>query len=267
MLRQVVLQPGQAFAWIVAQEKQATWFTPLLVIAILVAVNTILPILMAPPSAMFNSPGAAGVIISDQATLTEEMAVGVEGEPLSGPINNGPVTPNVWLPAIAALIGMVITWLLLGVLTNLMSLAFGGRSSALMALNLAAWASLPVGARNLVQILYTLATNQAVVQPGLSGFIPMPENGFSIWLQQVLVQVDLYLFWQIALLGIAVGVWGRLSGKKSLLVAILAVGIVILLQSLLGLGLGLLGMLNFGGAASVAEVAMLIQPGMGLFLL
>jgi hypothetical protein len=145
------------------------------------------------------------------------------------------------LPAASVLI----TWALLGVLTNLFSLAFGGHNGTGTAMNIAAWASIPLGVRNLMQIIYYLATGSAIQAPGLSGFAPTPNtDSMLILLQQVLSRIDLYLVWQIGLVAVGIGVWGGLSWKKSIPAATLAVLVVLLLQSLLGLGLALLGNVN-----------------------
>jgi hypothetical protein len=96
-----------------------------------------------------------------------------------------------------------------------------------------------------MQIVYYLATGNAISQPGLSGFAPAAAGSTGLaFLQHLLSRVDLYLFWQIGLLAVGVGLWGGLARKKSWAIAILAVGIIILLQSLLGLGLEALGGLN-----------------------
>ncbi len=145
------------------------------------------------------------------------------------------------LPALS----FIITWLLLGVLTSIFSLAFGGHSGAGMALTIAAWASIPLGVRNLMQIIYYLATGSAIQAPGLSGFAPSPNgNAGLIFLQQLLSRIDIYLFWQIALLAVGVGVWGGLARKKSIPAAILVVVVVLLLQALIAMGLELLGNVN-----------------------
>jgi hypothetical protein len=154
-------------------------------------------------------------------------------------------TASPWVTASLPAASFLITWLLLGVLTNLFSLAFGGRSGAGMALTIAAWASIPLAVRNLMQIMYYLATGAAIQAPGLSGFAPTPgSDNWLILLQQILSRLDIYFIWEIGLLAIGMGVWGGLVKKKSIPAAVLAVVIVLLLQSLIALGLQMLGNVN-----------------------
>jgi hypothetical protein len=152
---------------------------------------------------------------------------------------------NLWIAGGLPAVSLLIAWLLLGVLTNLLSVAFGGLSNALMAMNISAWASIPLGVRNLMQIIYYLATGSAISAPGLSGFAPTPgTNSALIYLQQVLSRVDVYLFWQIGLLAIGITAWGGIAKKKSVPAATMAVVILLALQALLALGLQLLGNVN-----------------------
>jgi hypothetical protein len=153
--------------------------------------------------------------------------------------------PNVWLSTLMPGASFLITWALLGALTNLLSLAFGGHGNSLMAMNIAAWASIPLGVRSLMQMIYYLATGNGILEPGLSGFAPTANgNTGLIFLQHLLSRVDVYLFWEMALLALGVGIWGGLTRKKAWGIALIAIGLIILLQSLLGLGLEALGGLN-----------------------
>jgi hypothetical protein len=183
------------------------------------------------------------------------MPQGIPSGGISNPMGGGATTtqtgtgaaaaPNVWLSTLMPGASFLITWALLGALINLLSLAFGGHGNSLMAMNIAAWASIPLGVRSLMQLVYYLATGNGIAEPGLSGFAPTANGNTGLaFLQHLLSRVDIYLFWEIALLAVGVGIWGGLARKKSWAIAILAVGLILILQSLLGLGLEALGGLN-----------------------
>jgi hypothetical protein len=278
-LRQIIFHPGEAFATIVAQERRPTWLLPVALILVL-TVGAALVAYQGNSSASAAVNGAGSTATGAVATRVASRTGGanpnqnpggafpgggaggqVPGQVIGGlpgqvgggaagqtTTQSGATTaqaPNLWLSLLVPVGGFVLVWLLLGVLTNLFSLAWGGRSNALMALNIAAWSSLPLGARNLMHILYFLSTGAAVTMPGLSGFAPSANgNAGLVFLQNLLSQVDLYLFWQVGLLAVGVGVWGSLSRKKSLPIAILGVLLIVILQSLLGMAFTMLGNIN-----------------------
>jgi hypothetical protein len=152
---------------------------------------------------------------------------------------------NVWVTIISQLIYFLLSWLLVGMLINLLLLAFKGHSNTNLGINMMAWASVPVGIRNLVHIFYFLALGKPITSPGLSGFISTASSsGPLTFVQQFLARIDVYLFWQIALLAIGIEIGGKLVRKKSLLLAILAIVAVLMLQALLGWGIEAITHLN-----------------------
>jgi hypothetical protein len=277
-LRLIIFQPDQAFANILRQPKRTDLLIPLLLI---LALAVIAALLATQATSRTATTGSALTTRTTQTSTQQGRTntnggnrqgqvqpgagfpAGPGGEPPAGAIAvpggqipggatiQNPQTASAaqnaspWVAAGLPAASFLITWLLLGVLTNLFSLAFGGHSGTGTALVIAAWASIPLAARNLMQILYYLATGAAIQAPGLSGFAPTPnKDSWLILLQQVLSRIDVYFIWQIALLAVGVSVWGGLSKKKSIPAAILVVVLVLLLQSLISLGLELLGNVN-----------------------
>ncbi len=139
----------------------------------------------------------------------------------------------------------IITWLLVGGLTNLFSLTFGGSSHSLMALNIAAWSSIPIGIRNLMQIVYYLASGAAIQSPGLSGFVSNTSGNTlllfssSCWRGWISTFSGRSHYWPSGW-----AYWGGLARKKAVVIAVVVILVVILLQSLVGLGVNLLGNVN-----------------------
>jgi hypothetical protein len=300
-LRQIIFQPAQAFAGVVAQPKQA-WLTPIFLVLVLIVIAALASTQGANRSALASStsrstslqataqttktttgsskssgssssssssqggfagvPGGGGgnVVIfqGGPGGAPPDMAGGFPMDIGGGGMVGGGTTTNsggssatsatsqnIWLTMLSPAVTFLLSWLVLGVLTNLLALGFGGHGKAGMAMNIAAWSTIPIGVRNLMQIFYYLASGNTIAAAGLSGFAPAANgDNWLVLLRQVLAHVDLYLFWQIGLLAVGVAVWGGLARKKSWTVAILGIVLVLALQALLGLGLEALGGVN-----------------------
>jgi hypothetical protein len=156
---------------------------------------------------------------------------------------SGPVFIYVF-PAIVALLGIWLGWLLVGGLLHLAVTLFGGRGETIYTMNLVAWASLPLVLRELVRAVSMLVTGQLINSPGLSGFAPADPTGSTTYLSAILAAIDIYLLWHIVLLVIGVRVGNGLSLVKSIIAVLLTVGIVTGLAALLETLAGRLGSLT-----------------------
>ncbi len=277
LLRQVIFQPGQAFASIIHAERKKSWLFPVLVVSVLIIcaalISTFLTATPTTPAATVRTTQSAAttrtVTTNRGTTQNNQLPGGAQGGfpggemppggfvggtfPGGGTTTTGTTatgasttsSSNIWLSLLWPVVSFLITWLLIGGFTNLFSLAFGGASHSRMALGIAAWSSIPIGVRNLAQIVYYLASGTSIQSPGLSGFLTNTNgNALLIFSQFLLARVDIYLFWQVALLAIGVGIWGALSRKKAVVIAVIVIVLVVLLQSLVGLGVNLLGNVN-----------------------
>jgi hypothetical protein len=112
---------------------------------------------------------------------------------------SGPVFLYVF-PAISALLGVWVGWLLVGGLLHLVLTLLGGRSGTGSVMNIAAWASLPLAIRNLVRLVAVYSSRQLVTSPGLSGFAPVGEGSFNLYLAAFLALIDIYVVWHFLLL-------------------------------------------------------------------
>jgi hypothetical protein len=148
----------------------------------------------------------------------------------------GPVFVYV-LPAISALLGVWIGWLILGGVLHLVTTLFGGRGSTALSMNIVAWSSLPLALREFIQIIYILITKKIISNPGLSGFSPIGDSGLPLFIGQILKLIDIYLVWQIVLLILGIRVSTGLNPTKSIFSVIITVLIILLLQT----GLSYLG--------------------------
>jgi hypothetical protein len=151
-------------------------------------------------------------------------------------MRQGPVFRYVF-PALTAILGVWIGWLLVGGLLHLLMTLQGGRGDTSSAINLVAWASLPFVVRDILQILYLLFTRKLIASPGLSGFINPETGGLNLFMAELLALVDIYLLWRLLLLILGIKAATGLSIGKALTSAVISLLIVLLLQ----VGLGYLG--------------------------
>lgn len=219
----LLLKPRPTLGQIVQQER-AVWLAPLLILSLLA-----LTLVLANGQAASSSAGPPEVKMGpafeyytpeQQAQVQQAMST-----------QRGPLFVYIF-PALGALASLWISWFLLGSLLHLALTLGGSRSSNTAALNLAAWAALPLGLRYLVRTVAALATRQVITRPGLSGFVPAEAGGLAALAGGLLALVDLYLLWQVALLLIGVVPMSGLGRGKAWGITLAAVLVVMLLQAL-----------------------------------
>lgn len=231
----VYFHPRLAFQRI-ATFTNSIWITPLLVLTILVLVN-------AGITGRLKSEAAASGEITyppDFQYYTPEQQAQYTQAIQS---TQGPVFVYV-LPATAALLGIWVTWLVLGGVLHLVTTLFGGRGSTVISMNIVAWASLPLALRLIVQTIYMIVTKNLISNPGLSGFSPQGTTGALLFISQIFKLIDIYIIWEIVLLILGIRISTALPGFKSILCVLLSVGLIILLQSGLAYAASLLGNLS-----------------------
>ena len=215
---------------------KATWQTPLLVISCLVLINVLVS------GNLKNKAAMSGEITypTDYQYWTPEQQAQYTQTLQS---TQGPVFVYV-LPAITALIGVWIGWLILGGLLHLSTTLLGGRGSTAISMNIVAWGSLPLALRALVQIIYMLAAQKSISNPGLSGFSPIGDSGILIFIGLLFRLIDIYILWQILLLILGIRISTGLSTVKSSGGVILAVLVILLLQTGLAFAASMLSNLS-----------------------
>jgi len=222
----------------VIEKPYAVWLVPLLVLSALVIL-----------AALAASPVRSQQAIASQTLPPDFQYYSPEDQQrmLDSQQNAGSFVLSFVLPAAGSLIGMWVSWFLLGSLLHLLLTLAGSRSSNLASLNLTAWASLPLALRQLVHLLAALLGGSVVSQTGLSALAPAGASGFGAFLAAFLNLIDLYLVWQVILILIGVVPLTGLAPRKARLTALAAVFVLLLLQSLPGF---LLGGLFSGGSST-----------------
>lgn len=228
----VFLRPRQAFAEIVSHAN-GSWLTPLLLLTL----------------AALLQVGASGYV-RQQMALTGEMQLPPDFQYYTpeqqaqfmqaAQATQSPVFLYV-LPA-AVRIGQIwLGWLLVGGLLHLILTMLGGRGDTGAALNLVAWAGLPLGVRDLVQAVAIFSSGKLIQSTGFAGFVDATSGGAAAFAAAFLALVDIYLIWHIALLIVGVNTGTALARPKVWGGVLVTLLFVLSFQALIGFGLSQLG--------------------------
>lgn len=220
----------------IAESEGPSWLAPLLLLTLLSLIFT----LVAGPLRAQEAMSRPTDLPQDFQYWTEEM----QQEYINANQPNTGALMMYVLPGVSGLLSVWAGWFILGAVLHLGLTMSGGRGSRSADFNLAAWASLPFAVRSLVQIGAMLVTRQLISSPGLSGFFPADVSGFSAYLMIVAGLVDLYLFWQIALLIGGATTGARLSPPKAAGAVLGSMLLLLVLQALPGFLLAQLGALS-----------------------
>lgn len=146
-----------------------------------------------------------------------------------------------FLPAMAAIAKVWIGWLIVGSLVYLALTAVGSAVKAGTALNLVAWASMPLALRDLVRAAAVLINASLIQSTGLAGFTPSGTGNMILFLNALLSLLDIYWVWQVVLINLGGRSAGKASTAKTVTAITITLIIVLVLQALIGFGAALLG--------------------------
>ncbi len=221
----LLFRPRQAFARLVAQPG-SVWLTPLLLLTITILVSALVGGWIKQQGAMMGElplPPDFDYYTPEQQAQYMQAAQATQG----------PVFSYV-LPAIAAIGSLWVGWLLVGGLLHLVTTLLGGRGDTGASMNLVAWSALPFALRDIVRIVAMLVTRRLIANPGLSGFAPMGDGGWGLFLVKFLALIDIYIIWHILLVILGVRAATSLASAKASGGAIFTILVVLLLQAALG---------------------------------
>jgi hypothetical protein len=224
------LRPRQVFTEM-APETRASWSTPMLVLSITAILVVIVAGTLKTRAAMMGEI----TLPPDWQYWTPDMQ---NNYMLGQQARQGPAFMYI-IPMVGSLTGLWLGWLVLAGLLHLGSTLFGGRGSMQGALNVVAFASLPFALRDLLRVVYMLASSHAITSPGLSGFAA--SAGL---VSQLLRYMDIFLIWNIILLVIGFSISDGLTRGKAFVSVLIVMTIVLLAQA----GIGLIGS-SLGGSA------------------
>lgn len=215
-----LFHPRNEMAKLVGNER-ASWLTPMLILSIALFLRVLVSgyfqvraaatgEITFPPDWQFWSPDMQNNYM--QAIQTTQ----------------GPAFVYV-IPIVSRLIKLWVGWVLLAGLFHLLSTLLGGRGAMWSALNVVAWASLPFAVRDLLRVVFMLVVGHPIASPGLSGF-----GGSSVFVAQLLANLDLFFIWHAVLMVIGTSLVDALPVRK----AALAVSGVLIISLLVQAGLG-----------------------------
>jgi hypothetical protein len=231
----ILIRPGKTLRAI-AESEGPSWLAPVLLLSVLAIIFT----LVAAPLRIQAAYSQAPELPPDAQYWSPEM---VEEYLNANQPNTGPLTMYI-LPGLGSLLSVWGGWFILGAVLHLGLTMAGGRGSRSADFNLAAWASLPFAVRLFVQIGAMLVTRQLITAQGLSGFFPTGATGFSAYLAAIFALIDLYLFWQVALLIVGATTGARLTTPKAAGAVLGSMLLLLILQALPGFLMAQLGSLS-----------------------
>jgi len=266
----MIIKPHQVFTEINDENhKFADWKSPIIIVSVIIILAGLLMVTNSASTSSSQSSSSSAGFSLDFSSLATGGMQGGSPMGMGGPnqANNATSTDESTttdttgqttsssstllsrvLAALGGLVSFLLTWLLLGSLVNLLAISFGGQGNTKMAIVFSAWTCVPLGVRALMQILYLFATGSSINAVGLSGFITSTATTGAVFLQKLLSQIDIYLIWQTVLLVFGLNLITKLDTKKSILVTVITVVLVVLLKSLLGLGIDKLSNLSINSS-------------------
>ncbi len=208
----------------IAEKEHVVWVAPLLALMVSALILVLVSSPMQGQSSQATSQPDMYEYYSPEQQQQYQEAVNMGASPVV----------TVIFPLVGKFLGIWVGWILLGSILHLSLTLNGSRSSNRSALNIVAWSSVPFLIRDVVQIVAILATKQLILQPGLSGFIAEGAGGFTLFLAAFLAFFDLYLIWQIVLIGMGAMKISGLKAGKAWLATLIAFVIFLILKALPG---------------------------------
>jgi hypothetical protein len=227
----VILRPRETFETLRDLEKMRWW----------------MPFAVTLAGVLFLALAQNAVTQSMLANIPAEMQEMVSG----GSSSLLSILGQVALGAVTVLLGYFLT---AGVLFG-GGLILGGKATWKQAVGVVAWSSVPLALRRFVQAIASFATGGFPVS-GFSGAFSMFEAAERPTLYALLGKFDVYLVWNLLLLGIGAAVITRLKKPKPLILILIYVVIGVLLVMAMNAASGWLSGL-IGGSSTGG-------PGMGM---
>lgn len=220
----VFFRPGATFKQI-AEYPYNSWLTPLLLLS-LTGIALVLatgPIRQAavesgavlPPDFFYYTPEQQAQFMQAQAGMASPVFIYL-------------------FPSIGTLLSVWLGWLCMAGVLHLGLTMLGSRGTTRNAAHLVAWASLFFGVRDIVRLVATLGTQQAIRSPGLAGFAPIEPGFVTAFLTGFLGLIDIYLILFAVWLVLGARAMGGLTLGKAILGVSLTLLVVMALQALPG---------------------------------
>ena len=231
----VLFRPRKTFTQVAAQTRPV-WLIPMLLLTLTALIFIFITGPIKKNAAMMTGPTLPP---SYQYMTPEQQAQFMK----SYEATQGPIFLYVF-PALIALGKVWLGWLIVGGMLHLILTLLGGRGSTGVAMNLVAWAAIPLAVRDGVRIVAMLSAHKLIANPGLAGFAPLATAGFGLYLAKIMALIDLYVIWHILLMVVGVRRANGLALGKAWISVLVTVFLALNLQALAAFLTALLGSLN-----------------------
>lgn len=221
----VLFRPRRAFEQLGAMEG-STWLTPMLTLTLTGFVYILVRGWLQTRAAMM---GEVPLPRDWQWWMPEMQAQYMQAQAAT----QGPVFQYV-IPAMGMLASLWVGWIIVGGLMHLTFTMLGGRGTTGGAMNMVAWAWLPVGVRDVLRVIFMLVTQRAIQSPGLAGFAPLGEGNGPLFLSALFALLDLFIAWQVALLVIGAQFAEKMPTGRALTGVLIVVIVILLAQAGVG---------------------------------
>ena len=219
----LLLRPRQTLADVVAADRPL-WRAPILLLLLATVAHALLT------GSLAAAARAGGEVVlppNSEFWTPEQQAQFLQ----AATATNNP-TFNYVLPALGAVLGALLMWLVVSWLLHLVLTLLGGRGTSQGAINVVAWASLPFVLRAAIQMVAMLLTDDLVAGGGLSGFAPGGEGSLNVFLASLLGQIDLYFIWHVILVYLGARLSSRLPRGKTWLAVLIVFALVMAVRAL-----------------------------------
>lgn len=217
LLWDIIARPRATFRYL-NENGRRVWWLP----ALLAVIAVILPILVGSP---IRTQMAREAVVSIQTSMGETLSPEQQQQmEQAQQMAASPLIITVF-PSIAGVLGLVIGWLVWAGALYLVGMVAGGHAPFGVLFRMVVWAWIPYALRGFLQALYILLTGQLIVHPGLSGLVASgqtveevltaPPTAGQMVVSAFLARIDLFLFWNLALLVVGTIVVTRLSTRKA----------------------------------------------------
>lgn len=237
----LLVRPRQAFDHVLL--RKATWYSPMLVISLLLIVQVFVK--------GFNSPTASEMVPSEGIPAEGFYSEGVEvgGGEAMAEVATVSDSPSGWraslMPAASKLSGLWIGWFVLTLLLFVFLVISGSQANFTSALNLTAWSSLPYAVQVIAQVIIALVYSSASALPqGLAGLALKVQGPGGQFLGILLQRVDIFFIWQAVLLMIGAVTISQLPAAKVRWLVILSLVIYLALAALPAFGMAQFSLLQ-----------------------